>query len=427
MLFGLMRSSLTLGVCGLALTGLACTRDNPAFDAPDEVGESVADVGSEGPDTETGSTDSGSTDSGSTDTTSSTDSGSTDTGSSTDSGVTETDTGETDTGEPLCGAPTIYADCDAQNDGVTELPWQAIGLGCEGPEGETIAVTNPEFASVDTAAWRVAKAFGTAAGPNYGDKLWAARPDSIKASDGVTELPPNTSSAILILSTGKLPSPNLDGAVAPLPGTQLAQGANQNPDLGGPPEPINPALGSNNGAGGTPMLNCAPAKDCSDSLHESWVANNYGVFHDKLWMRFTVTPPPDVHGFVFDLAFFSSEYPQYADSPAYADTFVTWASSESFSGNLSFIGAEPLSTYSLAQSGNFAHLGPTPELLGTGFETNAATAWTRVRGPANPGEPVEIVLFLTDLGDATRASVVLLDNFRWDCGGCLPEGCGLEF
>ena len=52
--------------------------------------------------------------------------------------------------------------------------------------------------------------------------------------------------------------------------------------------------------------------------------------------------------------------------------------------------------------------------------------WLLARGPAVPGETIEVTLYLSDLGDANNSSVVLLDNFRWDCGGCSGADCGFE-
>lgn len=348
------------------------------------------------------------------------------TGESESSETSETET--SDTGDPLCEAPQVYADCDAINNGLAELPGLVLGLDCVGAADETIPA-EVTFAAVDTASWRVAKSFGFAPGPNHGGKLWAARElEVISGGEGEPDVPPNTSSAILILSTGRLPWVNNEGAVIVEYGAQADSEQNGNPDAPTyplPPEPINPELGSNGGLGGTPFLDCELGNDCSDSLYDHWVVNDHGEFHDKIWMSFTVTPPAGVHGFVFDFAFFSAEYPQFLDVPSYADTFVAWASSSAFTGNLTFAGGDPLSATTLQKIGRLTVLGQDPALAGTGFEGHGGTEWMRVYGPAVPLEPLELTLFLTDIGDGWRASVALLDNFRWHCGGCDAETCGL--
>lgn len=62
-----------------------------------------------------------------------------------------------------------------------------------------------------------------------------------------------------------------------------------------------------------------------------------------------------------------------------------------------------------------------PSIAGLG---TSRTSRSLARGPAAPGEPVELTFFLTDIGDAAVATVVLLDNFRWGRGGCMDFACG---
>ncbi|EDM78503.1 hypothetical protein PPSIR1_33349 [Plesiocystis pacifica SIR-1] len=37
---------------------------------------------------------------------------------------------------------------------------------------------------------------------------------------------------------------------------------------------------------------------------------------------------------------------------------------------------------------------------------------------------MELTFCLIDIGDAAVATVVLRDNFRWDCGGCMDFAGG---
>ena len=58
----------------------------------------------------------------------------------------------------------------------------------------------------------------------------------------------------------------------------------------------------------------------------------------------------------------------------------------------------------------------------------AATGWVSTRAPVVPGETVHIVLFLADMSDSLLATTVLVDNWRWDCQGCVPNevnDCGV--
>jgi hypothetical protein len=239
------------------------------------------------------------------------------------------------------------------------------------------------------------------------------------------DIPPNTSEAILIMSTGLLPWVGNEGEVVLPPGSQSSSGDNGNPSGEGFPEPISPQHGSNNGLGGTPFVNCDGIHDCSDSLHEQWFDLGWDNLFNKQWLQFRVTAPPGVHGYMFDFAFFSSEYPAFIGTP-YNDMFVAWSSSEAYTGNLTFIGQAPMNTTSLDASGGFVHVGLDPALNGTGFEDYGSTEWLLARGPASPGEQVQVTLFVSDLGDELLGSVVLLDNFRWDCGGCEGADCGFN-
>lgn len=327
-------------------------------------------------------------------------------------------------GDPECGAPLDYLDCDIANNTLTNDPFAAIGLGC-GVGDQAIEIANASMSAADPASWRIAKYFGLAEGPNHGGMLWAARETQPvpSANPNFPAIQPNTSAAILILSTGVLPPVNFDGGVIVPYDTQAANGENQNPDGGDFPSPISPLHGSNFGQGGTPFVNCDDVNDCSDSLHHQWYELAWNSLSDKLSLQFTMITPPGVHGYIFDFAFFSSEYPLFIDT-MYNDMFVAWSESEAFTGNLTFIGAAPMNTTSLAAANGFEFIELAPALDGTGFELNAGTGWLLARGPATPEDKVRVTLSVSDLGDALYGSVVLIDNFRWDCAGCEGDNCG---
>ena len=141
-----------------------------------------------------------------------------------------------------------------------------------------------------------------------------------------------------------------------------------------------------------------------------------------------LTVPDGVHGYLFDFAFFSSEWPVYVDSQ-YNDQFIVWSTSDTYVGNLTFINDAPLTITALDAAGGFAFTNNAQELAGTGYEQHAATDWLMARGSAEPGETFQLTFFLADLGDSILASAVALDNFRWECEGCIPsepESCGIQ-
>jgi hypothetical protein len=91
---------------------------------------------------------------------------------------------------------------------------------------------------------------------------------------------------------------------------------------------------------------------------------------------------------------------------------------------MTFIGAAPINTTSLAAANGFEFHEHATAKDGTGFELKAGSGWLLARGPATPEDKVQITLSVSDLGDALYGSVVLIDNFRWDCAGCEGESCG---
>ena len=151
-------------------------------------------------------------------------------------------------------------------------------------------------------------------------------------------------------------------------------------------------------------MGCDLIHDCSDSLHQWWDVEGWNNPDDKLWMHASLTVPPGTSGFVFDFAYFSSEFPDFYDT-RFNDQFIAWSTSDAYTGNLTF------------------------KLADTGFSGNAGTGWFVARGPALPGETFELTFFIADLGDSGRATNVLIDNFRWECAGCVPnevDSCGIQ-
>jgi hypothetical protein len=242
-------------------------------------------------------------------------------------------------------------------------------------------------------------------------------------------VPSNTSNAILILSTGVVAATNAQSVVLEA-NAQTGNGDNGNVDAGGLPAPLSSLRGSNFGMGGTPFVNCDQVNDCSESLYQWWNVNLWNNPDDKLWMQAELTIPPGTEGFVFDFAFFSSEFPTYYDTQ-FNDQFIVWSTSETYTGNLVFVNGAPLTLTSLEDAGAFAYKNNAPELAQTGFSANAGTGWFVVRGPvdANNEGSFQLTFFISDLGDSILATGVLLDNFRWECSGCFPSApgsCGIQ-
>jgi hypothetical protein len=175
-------------------------------------------------------------------------------------------------------------------------------------------------------------------------------------------------------------------------------------------------------------MNCDLVNDCSDSLHDHWFNQNWDDPNDKLFMQFDLKVPEGVKGYVFDFAYFTGEWPVYVDS-VFNDMFVVWSTSETFTGNVAFVNDAPLTVTSLHHANAFQHKNNDPALAGTGFDGHAGTGWFLAKGSAKPGETFQITFFIADMGDAWLATAALLDNFRWDCKGCIPsevDDCGIQ-
>jgi hypothetical protein len=166
--------------------------------------------------------------------------------------------------------------------------------------------------------------------------------------------------------------------------------------------------------------------DCSNTLQEQW-DQGYGAF-DYAELRMEGEVPMGASGFEYHLAFFSTEYPNYYQS-SYNDMYVAWLESELWTGNISFDEmGNPISLnagfldYKDAPN-NFDCPAPctAPELQGTVMETHAGTKWLTTTAGVTPGEEVTIVWAIWDLSDEVLDSVVILDDFRWNCEGGPPQ------
>ncbi|WP_258182803.1 choice-of-anchor L domain-containing protein [Enhygromyxa salina] len=336
------------------------------------------------------------------------------------------DTGTT--GNPgACQAPSEYVDCDGTPDDLTTDPFQALGVNCGDDPASTVIAENTTMNSNNDNAWRIATQFGSADGDNYNGKLWAAN-DADWENPDMEVIDANTSTAILVLSTGVVEEADDQGVVIEAPGSQGGNGDNGNEDNGGLPDPLSANYGSNMGMGGTPFEDCDLANDCSDSLYEHWYVNGWSDPNDKLWMQMDLQVPVETEGYVFDFAYFSSEFPAWYET-AFNDLFIAWSTSESYTGNITFVNDAPLTITSLEDANAFQYKDDAPELAGTGFEGNAGTGWFVARGSVVPEETFQLTFFIADMEDSQLATGVLLDNLRWECAGCIPNevnNCGIQ-
>jgi hypothetical protein len=309
-------------------------------------------------------------------------------------------------GDPNCGAPGDHITCDDWGGNVTAL--QAIGLNCPGDANNSTQTTAASFTAPDAATWRIATQYGTS-----GD--WV----------------PSEGESLLVISSGRIPAPSMAGIIT----SQGNQQDTNNPDGVQLPAPMSADYGSNNGNGGNPFNDCDGVNDCSDSLYDQWELGGQDA-NDLLWFDFSVDVPPMTSGWVVDLVYISNEFPEYVNS-LYNDIFVVWEVSESFVGNICFIDGQPCTVTALdAIADNFS--GPNEaqhaSLAGTGAQGigstgGQATGWVSLEGPASPDENMELTFAVFDMGDTAYDTMVVIDNWRWNCSGCVPNevnGCGVQ-
>ena len=328
------------------------------------------------------------------------------------------DTNNPGTAGDNCEAPGDLQPCD----GNSNEWYHALGLNCPYDANQAIPISNPVFNSPAANAWRVARQFGTHM--VNGQPLWG----------------PTEGEQFLIISTGNIAAPNANGVITMSNGSHQMGVNNANPDNQQLPAPINVSNGSNNGQGGTPFINCNGVGDCSDSLQAQWSSGGSAA-NDLLWFRFEVDVPGDTHGFEFDFAYFSAEFPEYVNT-LFNDIFLVWSDSETYTGNLCFVDDQPCTVTALWP---VQHQGNAAALAGTGFPhcpggitflcdltsswTGGGTGWYTAKASAQPHETLQLTWAVFDMGDSLWDTAVILDNWRWDCQGCVPSEvnpCGIR-
>ena len=339
-----------------------------------------------------------------------------------------------------CNAPAMYANCDdALNLGdknTKKNALKAIGI-CDGDPATSIVTTDFQFESNNNAAWQVAKGFGTY---KFDNDMNPGTPDQLLYS-------PREGSTFLMMSTGVISAPNAQGIVTEAVNSQGINGDNGNNDADALPTPFQSKKGSNNGAGNTPFQNCDGINDCSDTLQAQWTLGGNNP-NDRMWFTFKTKVPAGTFGYSFDFVFCSAEWPTYVNT-GFNDLLIAYQVDPSaddpnamppvdpYTGNVTFI-PDPnnaMKGLPLTITALDPYLkGPgysnnEPQLAGTGFETRACSDWFNAKGGVQPGAEITIGFYIADMSDSILATMALLDNFRWDCKGCVPsevDDCGVQ-
>jgi cysteine-rich repeat protein len=338
-----------------------------------------------------------------------------------------------------CNAPPAkdYIVCDTgletANKNDKTIAHKAMGI-CSDQANNSVVLSPGSFSftSTNNAAWQVAKGFGTYQDPKNPGKLLYS---------------PREGDTFLMVSTGVIKAPNNQGVVIETNNSQGGNGDNGNDDGNALPAPFQSKKGSANGAGNTPFQNCDGVNDCSDTLAAQWQLGGSNP-NDKLWFTFKTKVPEGTFGYRFDFVFCSSEWPSWVNT-GYNDLLISWQTDPSaddpnadppvdpYTGNVTFIPnpndpAKGLPLTITALDPYFkgpGYSGNEPQLAGTGFEGNACTDWFTAKGGVQPGAEVTIGFFIADMSDSILATMAILDNFRWDCEGCVPsevDDCGVQ-
>ena len=297
----------------------------------------------------------------------------------------------------LCPGMDDYIVCD-QN---TSDWYKAFGLGCSDDPSNAVVIQSPMMNSNNPSAWRIAKGFGTY---QVNNKLLYS---------------PREGESFLMVSTGVIAAPNGQGVVVEAFASQEGNGDNGNDNSDSLPPPLSHLRGSNNGAGGTPFMNCDGVNDCSDTLYDNWILGSEDP-NNKLWFSFKAQVPDLVKSYSFNFAYFSSEWPWWVDT-TFNDLFIAWQVSEAYTGNVTFIDGQPLTVTALdPYLSTDGYSDNEPQLQGTGFEGNAGSNWFGANQNVTPGEVLSMTFFIADMGDEILATLAIVDNFRWQCDECIP-------
>lgn len=360
------------GACieGLCFDGLECLSDRCVADEETE--------GEPSPDTSMGSASGGSASGGSASGGSdpsgsgSDPSGSDPSGSGSDpsgsASMTTSDDGTTGDGESDGGESAPRAECEppahAPCDAMASNAFRAIGVNCQGEPQLEVSTTGN------------AAAIGVRAG--------LGNTDTWDATEGMR---------FAVIGTGFTtdldnPAPDADSPMSP---THCSDDLGAEFDVG--------------------IALPSPLDETASSIAPNWSAG--GAF-DYTELRIEGTPPGGATSLAFDFAFFSSEYPAYADSQ-FNDMFVAWLESESWTGSLAFDDAGEAITQKSELVALRDDTADAAALAGTCMRGHAASPWLRTTAPLAQGEDVILVFAIFDLADSIVDSYAFLDNVTFGC------------
>lgn len=240
---------------------------------------------------------------------------------------------------------------------------------------------------------------------------------------------PREGQRYLVLGTGKvqelgLETPATDIALAPTYCSDDLKGSWDKKNTF--PAPLNPVRVGEKDCHDDPSL--VGTGDCSNTLQAQWEASQSRInrVNDLQELRIKAKVPSWAHSLSFNFAFLTTEYPSYYKH-GYNDLFIAWLESKSWTGNISFDAkGNPISLnagfldYKDAQNGSLndpecATGCIAPELAGSCLKGHAGTRWLNTKVGVTPGEEIELIFAIVDIGDSVMDSFVLLDNFRWSC------------
>ena len=169
---------------------------------------------------------------------------------------------------------------------------------------------------------------------------FSGHPGALAVHDGMLgthgAFAPREGERMLILSTGR---------AIDVPRTHTELGCDPStcpdsafePEVGMPllPPPINVRRVSDDGQTCAEDPGLVGMGDCSNTLAEEWALGAYAYDYAELRLKSRV--PDNTDGFAYQFAFFSAEYPLYAElgSP-WNDMYIAWLESEAWTGNISF-------------------------------------------------------------------------------------------
>ena len=286
-----------------------------------------------------------------------------------------------------CGAPSPVQ-CDDQDDD----PFHAIGLNCPGGP-QVDGAYNGDALAIHVHEGDIGTHVPAPYPPREGDKI-------LILSSGI---------AADLLTPGLFASSDVNGTVdngADLPAPMSSTSVSATEDCAD-----NPAL--------------AGTGDCSNTIEDQW--NQGSGAYDYNELRMNVVVPANTTGFSYDLAMFSTEYPDYYQT-TFNDMYVAWLESEAWTGNISFdemgnpisLNAGFLDYKDAPNPYDCPAPCNAPELAGTAMMGHAGTKWLTTSAPVTPGETIELIFGVFDLSDPILDTIVILDNWLWNCDGGPP-------